>query len=119
MTQILRTVALSLALACAFSCGDDDDDKPDAHEQGLQDCCYLGNICHDPAKPEWTECHQIGHEGDADQCTAEFERCKKLCDPDNETTLPESCEHPEDAPPHEEHDEDGGHEEAELDAGEA
>jgi hypothetical protein len=102
MKRSILTIALGFA---ALACGDDDHGGDDHELTALQQCCYLGNICHKEgdAKTEETEaCHKIGHENETEQCGAQFDDCKALCDPKSETTLPDTCEHPDDAPPHEE-----------------
>jgi hypothetical protein len=112
----LSILPFAIALGSLLACGDDDKGT-DKHEEGLQKCCYLGNICHEGSEghPDIQACHQLGHSGDADMCLEKFDSCKMLCDPAGTSKLPESCEHPEDAPPHD--DGDSGDEEGAHDAG--
>jgi hypothetical protein len=116
MNEMRSTLSLFLVLACAplaGACGDDDHDDDDgSHEEepdaghdehdggsdleGLQMCCYLGEICHEGSETNATfaECHDLGHENDPAACRADFDRCKAACDPMGETTLPEDCVDP-------------------------
>lgn len=92
-----QTPILLLALLCAplaAACGDDDHDEEDT--VGLQQCCWIGEICHEgsEANMEVADCHDLGHEMNPTECRANFDRCKTLCDPQSESTLPDHCEDP-------------------------
>jgi hypothetical protein len=98
--------------SCVFvfaGCGDDDDDNNpgrggggaasgggagqggDAHGHGETssfelECKVLGRLCHeaDTGSDSGTahECHEIGHEGHADECGEAFDGCIAFCVPD-------------------------------------
>jgi hypothetical protein len=108
MKQTIRTIGLGLSLVLTLACGDDDEGHADLELEGLQKCCYIGQICHegDSAEtPDIGACHDIGHQNDPEACRAKFDMCKMLCDPEDETTLPDSCEDPSGDP----HEEESGH----------
>jgi hypothetical protein len=112
MNLSFRTLGLVLLLGSALSCGDGDHDDDDGHHgdgdgdgdasdagqdlEGLRQCCYIGEICHEGSEgnEEVAACHDLGHENDPTACRAEFDRCKTLCDPEGTTTLPDHCEDP-------------------------
>jgi hypothetical protein len=58
-------------------------------------CCVLGAICHvvgGADDPKVDECHEIGHENDAEQCAAHFDRCHKLCEGLTDEPEPHACQ---------------------------
>jgi len=57
-------------------------------------CCTLGAVCHlaGEAPADVDECHRIGHAGDQAVCSAEYDRCRRICEGVTENPVPHACQ---------------------------
>lgn len=57
-----------------------------AHREGSLACEVLGELCHaaDSGSGPAHDCHDVGHEAHADECTAQFAGCVAVCTDDGE-----------------------------------
>jgi hypothetical protein len=53
-------------------------DETHEHET-VEECEALGEMCHGLNEPLADECHEIGHDGDADVCLEREEECLAHC----------------------------------------
>ena len=55
----------------------------ESHGPGSAECEAIGRLCHeaDDGSGPASECHNTGHEGDANACSAAFESCIDTCRP--------------------------------------
>jgi hypothetical protein len=101
--QVAVFIALS-SLGCGSSSSKHHADAGKADSgadnvEGRKDCCRIGKMCHmfgESMGGDYETCHEIGHAGEPNACSANYERCSKLCiaagaDP----TPPPECENPD------------------------
>jgi hypothetical protein len=94
-----RLAFLSLLSFAIFACSTEStDDGVGGQGGGPSDdedaCCTLGAVCHmaGEAPAEVEECHQIGHTGDQSVCSAEYDRCRQVCEGVTDNPVPHACQ---------------------------